>query len=153
KLAPGAARARFDGAGAQLAVQRSDRAIVVYEWPGLSVAMRIEYMDRVVRGIAFGSNDWLGIGPDHGDGNQIDVVTSATHRTDTRPGRQHRSWRLLVEAKRERMQGAPPSVKPEAPKLASSSRGRIGIGAGLSIALLCIRLIARLASTSSPDYS
>lgn len=158
---PDILRVRFDAIGRRLAVQRSDRGIVVYEWPSLNVMMRVEYTDRPVRGLAFGPENWLGVALDHGDGNKIDVVTSSVHRTDTHPGRQHRSWTLMVEGKKEilsakeaedirRMKSSFEEVKPASS--GSGYGGRIGIGAMISIALIAVRVCVR-ASSPSPSYS
>ncbi len=150
KIDPRPRRIRFDASGTRLAVQRNEWTIVVCDWPSLSVAARIEYTARPVHGLAFGPGNWLGVALDHGDGNKIDVVTTKTHRTDTHPGREHRSWSLLVEGRPERMEGeVTPSPHPS-PK-ASPFTGRIGIGAMISIALLGVRVCVH-ASKPSPSY-
>ncbi|MCW5835698.1 MAG: hypothetical protein KIS78_25080 [Labilithrix sp.] len=158
KLPGGVKRACFDAAGGRLALQRSERSLVVYEWPSLSVAMRIEYTDRSVRGLSFGADDWLGVALDRGDGNKIDVVTSATRRTDTHPGRPHRSWTLLVEGRAERRSAKeaqeiarPKAAFPAPPKSRGNAVGaRVGIGAMISIAVLAVRVCVR---TSTPGKS
>ena len=160
KLPSGALRACFDATGATLAVQRSDRAIAVYAWPALSVVARIEYTERPVRGIAFGPENWLGVALDGGDGNKIDIVTSATHRTDTAPGRTHRSWTLHVESQRKllsdkeaeeirRMKS--PFHEPQAPR-GNGNGGKVGIGAFLSLALIGLRLCAHSTGSSHSTY-
>ena len=156
KIAAGALRARFDATGARLAVQRAERAIAVYAWPALSVVARVEYTDRPVRGISFGPGDWLGVALDHGDGNKIDVVTSETHRTDTAPGRTHRSWTLYVEGQSkllsakeaEDIRRMKSPFTPDAPR--KGNGGRIGIGAGISLAVLALRVCVH---ASGPSYS
>ncbi len=156
KLPSGALRARFDGAGARLAVQRTERAIVVYAWPALSVVARIEYTERPVRGLSFGPESWLGVGLDHGDGNKIDVVTSATHRTDTAPGRTHRSWTLYVEGQRnllsaneaEEIRRMKSPFHEEAPQTKRGAGGKIGIGAVLSFVVLGLRVCAHSSGSS-----
>lgn len=163
KISAGALRARFDGPGARLAVQRAERAIVVYAWPALSVVARIEYTGRPVRGVAFGPEEWLGVALDHGDGNKIDIMTSATHRTDTAPGRTHRSWTLLVEGQRSlltakeadeiRRMKSPFHEETPRPK-GNGAGGKVGIGAGLSIAMLLLRLCAHSSGSSySSSYN
>ena len=92
-------RVRLDGRGRRLAAQLGERTVAVYGWPSLDLLTRIEYVERTVTGLAFGPEDWLGLGLDHGDGNKIDILTGATHRTDTHPGRTHRSWLLSVRGK------------------------------------------------------
>lgn len=163
KISAGVLRARFDGPGARLAVQRAERAIVVYAWPGLSVVARIEYTGRPVRGLAFGPEDWLGVGLDFGDGNKIDIVTSATHRTDTAPGRTHRSWTLHVEGQRslltakeaDEIRRMKSPFHEEAPRAkGNGAGGKVGIGAGLSIAMLLLRLCAHSSGSSySSSYN
>ncbi|MBX3219170.1 MAG: hypothetical protein KF795_01545 [Labilithrix sp.] len=160
KLPAGVKRARFDANGGRVAIQRSDRSVIVYEWPSLSVTMRIEYTDRPVHGIAFGPGNWLGLALDHGDGNKIDVVTSSTHRTDTHAGREHRSWTLMVEGKAERLSAkeAEDIKRMKAafhapPKSNGNGVGaRIGIGAMISIALLAVRVCVR-SSTPHTSYN
>ena len=161
KIPAGALRVCLDPSGARLAVQRSESALVVYEWPTLSVLMRVEYIDRPVRGVSFGSADWLGVGLDHGDGNKIDVVTSVTNRTDAHPGRPRRSWTLRVEGKKERLSAKDaedvrrmkdPFHVAKEPR--SGLSPRIGIGAMISIALISLRVCVRAAtpSRSAFDY-
>jgi hypothetical protein len=163
KISAGALRARFDGPGARLAVQRAERAIVVYAWPGLSVVARIEYTGRPIRGLSFGAEDWLGVGLDQGDGNKIDIVTSATHRTDTAPGRTHRSWTLHVEGQRslltakeaDEIRRMKSPFHEETPRAkGNGAGGKVGIGAGLSIAMLLLRLCAHSSGSSySSSYN
>ena len=149
RLATSAERAAFDSTGKRLALQRSEQAIVVYSWPELSVQARVEYIERPIGGISFGAKNWLGVALDHGDGNKIDVVTSATHRTDTVPGRVHRSWNLRVDGQaqgeaRRRQEATPPPP---------SGKGlKIGIGAGLSMLLIGLRFCLVLGRDSSSSY-
>lgn len=171
KIPVGAKVVRFDARGTRVAAQLSQRQILVYEWPQLSVLTRIEYTERPVRGLAFGNKDWLGVAMDYGDGNKIDVVTNAVHRTDTHPGRQHRSWSLYVEGGKKPAAasgGAGFSQSDEdairrmrEPSSGDSGGGfgrggRIGIISILSIGLLCLKLCVRLGSSGSsysPSYS
>ena len=163
RLSTGTRRLCFDGNGGRLAMQHSERGIVVYEWPRLSVLMRVEYTDRPVKGLSFGPENWLGVGLDHGDGNKIDVVTSDVNRTDTHPGRQHRSWALLVEGKKEMLSAKeaedvrrmkdPFHVPAPAPSRFGGAGGRIGIGAMISIALISLRVCVRAATPSSSTWN
>lgn len=172
KIPVGAKLVRFDARGTRVAAQLSQRQILVYEWPQLSVLTRIEYTERPVRGIAFGSKDWLGVAMDHGDGNKIDVITNAVHRTDTHPGRQHRSWSLYVEGGKKPAAASGGSAGYSASDEDAIRRmrepsggdsgggfgrgGRIGIITILSIGLLCLKLCVRLGGSSSsytPSYS
>lgn len=153
-------RLQLDANGGRLAAQLSDRAVTLYAWPSLHIETQIEYVERVVRGLAFGPGNWLGVGLDHGDGNKIDVVTSATHRTDTHPGRTHRSWLLSVRGKQsilsakeaeEIRQMKTPFHVPQ-PTKSSGNGGKVGIGIGLSVAVLCLRLCL-IGSRASTSYS
>ncbi len=163
KLSPATRRACFDGNGGRLAMQTSERGIVVYEWPRLSVLMRVEYTERPICGMSFGPDNWLGVALDHGDANKIDVVTSNVNRTDTHPGREHRTWTLLVEGKKERLSAneadeirrmKDPFHTP-APAATGGGGGlglRIGVGAMISLALLSVRVCVRM-STPSTSWS
>jgi hypothetical protein len=156
------ARVRLDGRGRRLAAQLGDRTVAVYTWPSLDLVTRIEYVERRVSGLAFGPGDWLGLGLDHGDGNKIDVVTSATHRTDTHPGRTHRSWLLSVRGKASMLSAKEaedvrrmkdPFHAPAPQKNPGGYGARVGLGAGISILLLFVRLCAVGSRHSSPTYT
>lgn len=163
-LPAGVVRLRLDGRGRKLAAQLGDRTVAVYAWPNLDLVTRIEYVERRVSGLAFGPGDWLGVGLDHGDGNKIDVVSSATHRTDTHPGRTHRSWLLSVRGKEAMLSAKEaedvrrmkdPFHTPAPQKNPGGYGARVGIGAGISILLLFVRLCAvgsRHPSTTYPTY-
>jgi hypothetical protein len=158
-------RLRVDANGKRLAAQLSDRSVAVYSWPSLEVELRIEYPERHVGGLAFGPQNWLGVAIDHGDGNKIDITTSACHRTDTHPGRTHRSWLLSVRGKEavfsakeaEDIRRMKDPFHQPAPggtgfgRGPSNNGGRIGIGVAISVALLCLRLCA--AGSRSSSYS
>ena len=158
-------RVRLDGRGRRLAAQLGDRTVAVYAWPSLELLTRIEYVDRRVCGLSFGTADWLGLALDHGDGNKIDVATSATHRTDTHPGRTHRSWLLSVRGKESILSAKEaedvrrmkdPFYAPAPQKNPGGYGARVGLGAGLSILLLMVRLCAggsRHSSTTYPSYA
>jgi hypothetical protein len=160
RLPAGVMRVRIDGNGKRLAAQLSDRVVAVYAWPSLEVELRVEYVERVVRGLSFGPSDWLGLALDHGDGNKIDILTSATHRTDTHPGRTHRSWLLSVRGKEtvlsakeaEDIRRMKEPFHTPAPTKSSGTGGKVGIGVGLSVAVLCLRLCA-VAGRSSSSYT
>lgn len=157
-------RVRLDANGKRIAAQLSERGVAVYSWPHLEVELRVEYMERPVRGLAFGPNDWLGIGLDRGDGNKIDVATQATHRTDTHPGRTHNSWLLSVQGKatvlsakeaeevrrmKDPFHAPPPPPGPGIGGGGGGNGGRIGIGVAISVALLVLRLCAAGSRSSS----
>lgn len=167
KIPVGAKLVRFDARGSRVAVQLSQRQVLVYEWPQLSVLTRIEYTERPVRGVAFGKADWLGVAMDHGDGNKIDVITTAVHRTDTHPGRQHRSWSLYVEGGRKLAQpsgggGALSASDEDAirrmrePAPIDSGGfgrgGRIGVITVISLCLIGLKVCVRMGSSGS-SYS
>jgi hypothetical protein len=158
KIPGGTKRIRFDARGLRVAAQLSERQILVYEWPQLSVLTRIEYTERPVRGVAFGNADWLGVAMDLGDGNKIDVVTTAVHRTDTHPGRQHNSWSLYVEGGKKAPAGLSPSdedairrIKEPIPHDSSGigRGGRIGIISVISLCLIGLKVCVRLGSSGS----
>lgn len=160
KIPASAKRVRFDARGTRLAAQLSQKQVLVYEWPQLSVFTRVEYTERPVRGIAFGNADWLGVAMDFGDGNKIDVVTNAVHRTDTHPGREHRSWSLYVEGGKKPPQDvdAVPRRSEAAPHDSGGGGfgrgGRIGIITVISLCLIGLKLCVRLGgSGSSSSYS
>jgi len=156
---PGGQRLRYDASGKRLAVQLSERQVLVYEWPGLGVLLRVEYTERPVTGMAFGSGDWMGVAMDHGDGNKINVADAKVHRTDTHPGRQHRSWTLYVEGKskpkpqptaRTPVDDRPP---PSLRNMAGGTGGRIGIGAVITFCLIGLRVCLRMSNTSSSSWN
>ena len=159
-------RVRFDARGAHLAVQLAERSAAVYAWPGLEVETRIEYIERPIRGLSFGPGNWLGVGLDHGDGNKIDFVTTTTHRTDTHPGRVHRSWMLSVRGKEATLSAREaddirrmkdPFHTPAPAKVnGGSNGGRVGIGVGIGVALMFVRVILTMGGSShsySPSYT
>ncbi|MBX3217419.1 MAG: hypothetical protein KF850_35640 [Labilithrix sp.] len=158
KLPDGVRRVCFDAKGERLALQRSEQGLVVYEWPSLSVTMRIEYTDRPVRGLSFGRADWLGVALDHGDGNEIDVVTSATRRTDTHPRRTHRSWALRVAGRaqpRAAEEEANEQMKASllAPPSASRRMFRLRLRLGVMIAVAALALSIGVRMMSAPGVS
>ncbi|MBX3196510.1 MAG: hypothetical protein KF894_00035 [Labilithrix sp.] len=159
KLPAGVRRVGFDAKGERVALQHSERGVVVYEWPSLSVTMRIEYTDRPVLGLAFGRAGWLGVALDHGDGNEIDVGTSATRRTDTHPGRTHRSWTLHV-AGRVQPQEAKEAAEIEemkaaflAPPSASRRMFRLRLRLGVMITVAALALFIGVRMMSAPGTS
>jgi len=148
----------FDGAGTRLAVQTSDLRVIVLAWPSLTLEAEVLSPERAVRGLAFGPGDWLGLAFDAGDAVKIDVVTSSTRRTEAHPGRQPRSFRLSVRGKKELLSEKEAedvrrmkTLLHDAPQGGSSKGGRIGIGAGISLAVLAMRLV--FAGTSGSTYS
>lgn len=159
KIPSGPKRVRFAGDGKVLAVQTTNRNVVVYEWPRLSVLTRIECTDGPVRGLAFGEGDLLGVGLDHGDGSQINVVTCSVQRTGTHPGRKHRSWTLLVESKQKTRSASEPSDAGRAEPLyaprwsdAYNTVGRFLVAALLASAVLGLRVCARTSSHRTPSF-
>lgn len=95
--------------GDRVALLLDDKMALVLAYPSRETEGHVNYGDRTVCGMAFGPNDWFGVGMHGGDGNKFDLRTGATHRTDTHPGRDHKSW-LLVSAFGE----APPPSAPAA---------------------------------------
>lgn len=56
----------------------------------------IVYLDREPGELEFGPKAWLGIGLGRGDGNKIDLVGGATHRTDPPPDRPINRWMVKL---------------------------------------------------------
>lgn len=159
KIRSGPKRLAVDAGGDRIAMQLTERQVLVYEWPTFSVIARIEYGDRPVRGLAFGDGDWLGVALDHGDGNKIDVVTCAVHRTEPHPGRTRRSWTLHVQGKSDRLSTKEAEEirrarSPSTPASPGFGGGRLGIGAAIGLAVLGLRVCARtsMSSRSSTHY-
>jgi hypothetical protein len=162
RLPAGVQRVRLNANGSRLAAQLTDRSVVVYSWPSLSVELRIEYIERPVSGLSFGPENWLGLALDHGDGNKIDVATGATHRTDTHPGRTHRSWLLNVQGKAPVLSATEaedirrmkdPFHAPAPDRSSGNNAGRVGIGVAISVGILCLRLCGAASRSSSPSYT
>ncbi|MDB4946618.1 MAG: hypothetical protein JWP97_6152 [Labilithrix sp.] len=163
-LPTGVVRVRVDPRGERLAAQLTERSVAVYSWPAAEVATRIDYLERPVRGLAWGPGAWLGVGLDLGDANKIDVLTTAAHRTDTHPGRGHNSWMLTVQGPPSRLSAKEadeiarmknPWHVPAPPKN-SGAGGKIGIGVVLSLGALFLRIVIFAGRTSSsyvaPSY-
>ncbi|MCB9547337.1 MAG: hypothetical protein H6706_16015 [Myxococcales bacterium] len=93
--------------GYRVALLIAERIVLVLVLPSRDTLTTVQYIDRKATGVRIGPGNWLGIGMDQGDGNKIDMVTGATHRTDTHPGREHHSWMLKV--------ATDPSVEGDAP--------------------------------------
>ncbi len=69
---------------------------------------------RSIEGIAFGPDVWLGIGLDKGDGNKINLITGACHRTDTHPGRAHDSWEVAIQIDKQKVKDGRSTANPSA---------------------------------------
>lgn len=106
--------------GARVALQVGDEMAIVMLWPSRQTDASLIYGDRAVSGLAFGPDPWIGVGLDHGDGNKLNLVTGALHRTDTHPGREHRRWVVMKSAgtapapSPAAAPGAPPAPEPPA---------------------------------------
>lgn len=140
-----------------LALRVDETLAVVLAYPSLDTAASIQYADKQVTAVAFGPHPWFGVGLSEGDGNKINLLTKAVHRTDTHPERQHHSWMLFTGVEPEITQsamaapapaagpspqpttGAPP---PPAPRPAGLSKTIIAALAGLVI--LVVVLVALL---------
>lgn len=147
----------LDGAGTRLAVQLSDLRVVVFAWPSLTLEAEVLSPERAVRGLAFGPGDMLGLAFEAGDAIKVDIVTSATHRTDAHAGREHRSIRLSVRGKKEILSEKEAEdlrrmkTLLDARQGGPSKGGRIGISAGISLVLIALRLM--LAGSRGSTYS
>jgi WD40 repeat protein len=89
-----------------LALRVDEALAIVLAYPSLDTAASIEYVDKQVTTVAFGPHPWFGVGLSQGDGNKINLLTKAVHRTDTHPERQHHSWMLYTGVEPEVTQGA-----------------------------------------------
>src|SRR5208282_6839148 len=69
---------------------------------------------RALEGIAFGPDVWLGVGLDLGDGNKINLMTGACHRTDSHPGRAASSWEVAVEVDHQKVKEGRATANPSA---------------------------------------
>jgi hypothetical protein len=67
---------------------------------GVSVGS-VEYHDRPVGSVQFGPALWLAIGLDRGEGNRVDLATSAVHRTEPTPDQARSSWSVQVRLRTE----------------------------------------------------
>ncbi|MEZ4466704.1 MAG: hypothetical protein R3F60_20350 [bacterium] len=118
--------------GHRVALQIGERIVLVLVMPSRDTLTTVQYMDRTVTGVRIGPGNWLGIGMDQGDGNKIDMVTGATHRTDTHPGRAHHSWMLKV--------ATDPSVEASlpAPTDAPAKKGNPAVAIAFFVALAAV---------------
>jgi hypothetical protein len=115
-LACDAVRCSADGSRIGLAL--GDRMALAMAYPSRDTIGSVTYGDRAVTGMAFGPGEWLGVGLDGGDGNKVDFASGEIHRTDTHPGRQHRSWVVMLDSAKR---AAPPRTQtdPVAAQLAA----------------------------------
>lgn len=56
------------------------------------------WLDKDVGDLGFGPLPWFGVGLSGGDGNKVNLITGAIHRTDTHPEREHHRWMLSFGA-------------------------------------------------------
>lgn len=90
------------GESGHIALRLGDATALVLAYPSRETDATITYFDRTITDVCFGPDPWLGIGMNLGDGNKINLVSGATHRTDTHPGREHHSWALSVSTGKAR---------------------------------------------------
>lgn len=133
-LAPSLPRCSPDGKC--LAVRLDARTAIVLALHSRETLASVSYVDREICGLAFGPEPWLGVALEGGDGNKIHLVSSAVHRTDTHPGRLHRSWYLGVTLAGEARRPSVPValVEPTAPAPSPISVRRVALGLGLLLA-------------------
>jgi hypothetical protein len=99
--------------GVLIACQMERGEVNLVMLPSKEMVGTLSYQ-RSVEGLAFGPDVWLGVGLDRGDGNKINLVTGACHRTDTHPGRAHNSWELLVNVDKEKIRMGRSTANPSA---------------------------------------
>ncbi|MFT3840044.1 MAG: hypothetical protein QM723_23860 [Myxococcaceae bacterium] len=59
------------------------------------------WLDKDVGQMGFGPLPWFGVGLSGGDGNKVNLITGAIHRTDTHPEREHHRWMLSFGAEED----------------------------------------------------
>lgn len=135
--------------GSQIALALGDALALVLSWPERDTVGQLRYLDRKVEGLAFGPEPWLAVALDGGDGNKLDMLTGALHRTDTQPGRPHRRWMVQVSVEPSQMPTqrvrAEPSPAPPAPENAAYSPPAAPAPAQASVATILAVLGATLA--------
>jgi hypothetical protein len=82
--------------GDRVALQLNETMATAMRWPTQEPIGQVLYMDRSIKGLAFGPSNWLGIGLVGGDGNKVDLATGTTHRTQAHQGRDKQDWALSV---------------------------------------------------------
>lgn len=92
----GIASLACSASGHRLGLQLGDAMALVLAYPSRETEGNVTYGGRTICGMAFGPDDWFGVGMHGGDGNKFDLRTGATHRTDTHPGRTHNRWVLAA---------------------------------------------------------
>jgi hypothetical protein len=71
------------------------------------------WLDKDVGDLCFGPLPWFGVGLSGGDGNKVNLISGAIHRTDTHPEREHHRWMLSFGAE----DGNQPVLEREPPPL------------------------------------
>lgn len=82
--------------GRLCAFTTEDKAVVLFGVETDTNCGAIIYADRTVGELEFGPGGWLGIGLGLGDGNKIDLLSGACHRTDPPDDRTRNRWMVQL---------------------------------------------------------
>jgi WD40 repeat protein len=85
--------------GSIVAVRVGDQKVGLFDLLDFKFQGVIQYPERTVGQVSFGPGSWLGVGLDLGDGNKVDLLTGAVHRTDPHEGRVRNRWVLIADPK------------------------------------------------------
>jgi len=120
-----------------IAIAWDEHMVVALEWPSKETLGSLNYLERKVRGIAFGPWPWLGVALDLGDGNKFNLTDARLHRSDTHPGRKHHSWMVSVggSSKNDKPAAKPaPKAAPPVQQLAPAPKPGMGLLVGVVVA-------------------
>lgn len=84
--------------GSILAARVDDHRVVLLSLHDYKLAGQITF-EREVGALEFGPDNFLGVALDRGDGNKVNLLTGAVHRTDPHDGRVRNSWFLIADVK------------------------------------------------------
>ncbi|MEM7157793.1 MAG: hypothetical protein AAF799_33445 [Myxococcota bacterium] len=82
--------------GKLCAFTTEDTAVVLFGVQRDANCGAIVYHGRVPGELEFGPGAWIGIGIGQGDGNKIDLIEGACHRTDPPPDRERNRWMVQL---------------------------------------------------------
>ncbi len=84
--------------GSVLAARVGDHRVVLLSLHDYKLVGQITF-EREVGALEFGADNFLGVALDRGDGNKVNLLTGAVHRTDPHDGRVRNSWILIPDIK------------------------------------------------------